>query len=86
MSAAQPSAHQDLAPTRDLARWSSALAASQIPENATLWAKHALLDWFGVTIAGAREELAPLLQEEETATARATTLYAHIRSFGTPPR
>ena len=55
MSAAQTT-HQDLAPTRDLARWSSALAASQIPDNAVLWAKHALLDWFGVTIAGSRED------------------------------
>ena len=64
MPAAPTPAHQDLAPTRDLARWSSALAASQIPDNATLWAKHALLDWFGVTIAGAREDLAPLLLEE----------------------
>ncbi len=54
----------DLAPTRDLAHWSSALAANQVPDNALLWAKHALLDWFGVTIAGAREDLAPLLLEE----------------------
>jgi len=35
---------------------------------------------------GALPAVAPLLQEVETATARATTLYAHIRSFGTPPR
>ncbi|MFN3743266.1 MAG: MmgE/PrpD family protein [Hyphomicrobiaceae bacterium] len=63
MSAAT-SAPTVLAPTRDLARWSSALAASQVSDSAMLWAKHALLDWFGVTIAGAREELAPLLLEE----------------------
>lgn len=55
---------QGLAPTRDLARWSSALAASQVSDSAMLWAKHCLLDWFGVTIAGAREDLAPLLLEE----------------------
>lgn len=54
----------ELAPTRDLARWSSALAAAQVPNSATTWAKHALLDWFGVTIAGSREDLAPLLLEE----------------------
>jgi 2-methylcitrate dehydratase PrpD len=58
------STHPDLTPTRDLARWSSALAASQVPDNAVLWAKHALLDWFGVTIAGSREDLAPILLEE----------------------
>ena len=62
MSAATSS--PDLAPTRDLARWSSALAAGQISDSAMLWAKHALLDWFGVTIAGSREDLAPLLLEE----------------------
>jgi 2-methylcitrate dehydratase PrpD len=54
----------ELAPTRDLARWSSALAATQVSDSATTWAKHALLDWFGVTIAGSREDLAPLLLEE----------------------
>jgi 2-methylcitrate dehydratase PrpD len=62
MPAAQSTA--SLAPTRDLARWSSALAASQVSDSAMLWAKHALLDWFGVTIAGSREDLAPLLLEE----------------------
>jgi len=60
MSAGQ----SELAPTRDLARWSSALAGSQVSDSATTWAKHALLDWFGVTIAGSREDLAPLLLEE----------------------
>ena len=60
----QSTATEALAPTRDLARWSSALAVTQVPDNAVLWAKHALLDWFGVTIAGLREDLAPLLLEE----------------------
>lgn len=60
MSAGQ----SELAPTRDLARWSSALAAGHVSDSATTWAKHALLDWFGVTIAGSREDLAPLLLEE----------------------
>ena len=66
----------DLAPTRDLARWSSALAASQVPDSATTWAKHALLDWFGVTIAGSREDLAPLLLEEFGGTDGPGTLVA----------
>jgi chemotaxis family two-component system sensor kinase Cph1 len=35
---------------------------------------------------GAAPTVAPLLQEVELATARATALYAHIRSFGMPPR
>lgn len=66
----------ELAPTRDLARWSSALAAGQVSDNATTWAKHALLDWFGVTIAGAREDLAPLLLEEFGSTDGPVTLVA----------
>ena len=74
MSTAQ--ATQDLSPTRDLARWSSALAASQLSDSAVLWAKHALLDWFGVTIAGAREDLAPLLLEEYGAKDGPVTLVA----------
>lgn len=75
MSATQ-STDQNLAPTRDLARWSSALAASHLPDNAVLWAKHAMLDWFGVTIAGSREELAPLLLEEFGGTDGPVTLVA----------
>ncbi|HWV80313.1 MAG TPA: MmgE/PrpD family protein [Hyphomicrobiaceae bacterium] len=66
----------ELAPTRDLARWSSALAASQVSDSAMTWAKHALLDWFGVTIAGSREELAPLLLEEFGGTEGPVTLVA----------
>ncbi len=71
-----PAATSELAPTRDLARWSSALAASQVPDSAVLWAKHALLDWFGVTIAGSREDLAPLLLEEFGGTDGPVTLVA----------
>jgi 2-methylcitrate dehydratase PrpD len=54
----------DLHPTRDLARWSSGLTHTDIPDTARTWARHALLDWFGVTIAGAREPLAAILTEE----------------------
>jgi 2-methylcitrate dehydratase PrpD len=32
--------------------------------RALLWAKHALLDWLGVTIAGSREPLSAILREE----------------------
>ena len=35
---------------------------------------------------GAAPTVAPLLHEVEAATARATTLYAHIRSFGNARR
>lgn len=54
----------DLHPTRDLARWSSSITHPGVSDTARTWARHALLDWFGVTIAGAREPLAAILAEE----------------------
>lgn len=54
----------DLHPTRDLARWSSGLTHADVSDTARTWARHAILDWFGVTIAGAREPLAAILAEE----------------------
>ena len=50
--------------TADFARWVAGLNADAIPENAFTWASHALLDWFGVTIAGAREPLVEMLAAE----------------------
>ncbi|MDH3579344.1 MAG: MmgE/PrpD family protein [Hyphomicrobiales bacterium] len=50
--------------TADFARWVAGLNADAIPENAFTWARHALLDWFGVTIAGAREPLVEMLAAE----------------------
>lgn len=54
----------DLHPTRDLARWSSSITHVGVSDTARTWARHALLDWFGVAIAGAREPLAAILAEE----------------------
>lgn len=54
----------DLRPTRDLARWSSGLTHADVTDTARTWARHAILDWFGVTIAGAREPLAAILADE----------------------
>ncbi|MFM9845925.1 MAG: MmgE/PrpD family protein [Hyphomicrobiaceae bacterium] len=54
----------DLHPTRDLALWSSGVTHADISDTARTWARHAILDWFGVTIAGAREPLAAILAEE----------------------
>lgn len=50
------------APTRDIAGW---LASGAVPSaTARVWAKHALLDWLGVAVAGAREPLSEMLREE----------------------
>lgn len=51
-------------PTRDLAAWSSGVRPQDISADAWTWARHAMLDWFGVTIAGARDPLADILAEE----------------------
>jgi 2-methylcitrate dehydratase PrpD len=48
-------------PTRDLAAWVAHLDASDINDNAIIWAKHTFLDWLGVTIAGASEPLSEIL-------------------------
>jgi 2-methylcitrate dehydratase PrpD len=53
--------------TADLAEWVASLKAGDISPVAMTWAKHALLDWFGVTLAGAREPLVDMLAEEYSA-------------------
>ncbi|MGI9387575.1 MAG: MmgE/PrpD family protein, partial [Methyloligellaceae bacterium] len=65
MSIAERQDRTDTFPvTADFARWVAGLNADAISENAFSWAKHALLDWFGVTIAGAREPLVDMLAAE----------------------
>ena len=54
----------DFPVTADFAEWIAGLETDAIPETAFTWAKHALLDWFGVTIAGAREPLVDMMVEE----------------------
>ncbi len=57
----QPLTHAPAAPTQDMAHWVASLDGVTIPPRAFTWAKHALLDWLGVTIAGAREPLSDIL-------------------------
>lgn len=60
------------APTRQIAEW---IATVPAPPPAPLeWARHALLDWIGVAIAGSREPLARILREEFTANGTCTLL------------
>lgn len=58
-----PAAHQE-APTEGLSTWIASLQPGDISPTAKTWAKHALLDWFGVTIAGATEPLVDILVAE----------------------
>lgn len=48
--------------TAGIAGWIATAPAA--PPRALEWARHALLDWIGVTIAGAQEPLAVMLREE----------------------
>ncbi len=50
--------------TRGLAGWSAQFSTAAATAKADRWARHALLDWFAVTIAGAKEPLAGILAEE----------------------
>lgn len=47
--------------TASLAEWLAGLKPEDITPSAYTWSKHALLDWLGVTIAGAPEELVQIL-------------------------
>ncbi|MCB1512427.1 MAG: MmgE/PrpD family protein [Hyphomicrobiaceae bacterium] len=57
----QPS---DFALTRDAATWLAGLTTDKISPRARLWARHALLDWIGVTLAARDEPLVAILCEE----------------------
>ncbi|MGI9383926.1 MAG: MmgE/PrpD family protein [Methyloligellaceae bacterium] len=59
-----PSDHQAFPVTADMAAWVAGLRSHDISAEAMTWAKHALLDWFGVTIAAADEPLVRMLVEE----------------------
>ncbi len=50
--------------TRMLAQWISTADAQPIGPAAVTWAKHAMLDWLAVSIAGAREPLVEMLAAE----------------------
>jgi 2-methylcitrate dehydratase PrpD len=50
--------------TCGLAAWSAAFSSRATTASADRWARHALMDWFAVTIAGAKEPLAAILAEE----------------------
>ncbi|MGI9425190.1 MAG: MmgE/PrpD family protein, partial [Hyphomicrobiaceae bacterium] len=55
--------------THEISDWLVRLDTNNVSERANTWAKHALLDWFGVTLAGSTEPLVDMLVEEYTAEA-----------------
>ncbi len=51
-------------PTRDLAAWIASVKSSEMGDRPRRWAKHAILDWFGVTLAGATDPLVGILADD----------------------
>ena len=49
---------------REAAEWVSGLKPEDIPQDAYIRARHAILDWLGCTIAGMKEPLSEILCEE----------------------
>jgi 2-methylcitrate dehydratase PrpD len=60
--------------TRELAGWAASYSGAT--GAARLWARHALLDWTAVTIAGSREPLARMLTDEFGAASGPCTIIA----------
>jgi 2-methylcitrate dehydratase PrpD len=50
--------------THEIAARTAALRYEDLPQDVVEWARQTLLDWFGVTLAGSREELARILRDE----------------------
>ena len=58
-------AHKNiLNPTQDIGRWVAEFDASDLNITPIRWAKHALLDWLGVTLAGAQDPLVDILTSD----------------------
>ena len=51
-------------PTEDLAAWVAGQTSANISTNAITWAKHALLDWCGVTLGGSTDPLVQILVDD----------------------
>ena len=51
-------------PTEDLAYWVTGQKSHDITAKATTWAKHAMLDWFGVTLGGSTDPLVQILVDD----------------------
>jgi 2-methylcitrate dehydratase PrpD len=53
--------------TLELAKWVAEFEESEITDRALAWGRHAILDWFGVTLAGMQEPLSVMVLEEALA-------------------
>ena len=51
-------------PTRDIGNWIAEFDTNTLSDIPIRWAKHAVLDWFGVTIAGTKDPLVDILASD----------------------
>lgn len=56
--------------TRGLAAWTAQYSPKASTTSADTWARHALLDWFACTIAGAKEPLSDIIAAEFATTSK----------------
>jgi 2-methylcitrate dehydratase PrpD len=54
-------------PTQAIAAWIAGVGSDEFGERPRRWAKHALLDWLGVTLAGSRDPLVDILVSDAIA-------------------
>lgn len=54
--------------TKNLAAWTAGYTSKAVTPMADTWARHALLDWFACTIAGAKEPLSDIIATEFAST------------------
>ena len=62
---AQGGVHSET-PTQELADWIAGVSSAEFTERPRRWARHAILDWFGVTLAGATDPLVGILADDAT--------------------
>ena len=61
MADAQTSPASEATPTANLGAWIADVRSDEFTGRARRWAKHAILDWLGVTLAGAHDPLIDIL-------------------------
>ena len=66
MESADASSDQEPAPTAALAAWIAQDQTRRLTSRTTTWAKHALLDWFGVALGGSGDPLVQILVDDAT--------------------
>ena len=57
-----------VAPTREIGDWVASFDGAELGAVPIRWAKHCLLDWLGVTLAGSNDPLVDILVDDAIST------------------